>query len=320
MDSRPAPDSRGARSTWTVWGLDASVVVDDPAALGHARETAERELAQVTAACSRFEPDSELSRINSLPRPSGGTELSPLLAEFVGAALRVAADTQGAVDPTLGADLERLGYSTDLTGLPRDSGRSLQLRGVPADLRRTREPGWARTSLTGRTLRLPADLRLDLGATAKALAADRIAFRVAAETGTAVLVSLGGDIATAGPSARRWEVLIQDQDGDPAQQISIGSGTAVATSSTQKRRWMHAGVEQHHILDPRFGRPVRADWRSVTVAAPTCLAANALSTSAIVRGRAAASWMRSAGATARLVALDGSVVTTGAWPREAVAS
>ena len=320
MDSRRAPESPGARSWWRVWGLDASIVVDDPGALAHARETAERELAQTTAACSRFEPDSELSRINRGPRPSAGTELSPLLAEFVGAALRVAADTHGAVDPTLGADLERLGYSSDFSALPRESGRPVRLGGVPADVTHTRAPGWARTSLTGRTLRLPDDLQLDLGATAKALAADRIATRVAVETGTAVLVSLGGDIATAGPSTRRWEVLIQDRDDDPAQQISIGSGTAVATSSTQKRRWMHAGVEQHHILDPRFGRPVRPEWRSVTVAAPTCLAANALSTAAIVRGRSAASWMRSAGAAARLVALDGSVVTTGAWPREEAAS
>ncbi|MGH1522574.1 FAD:protein FMN transferase [Leifsonia sp. L25] len=136
------------------------------------------------------------------------------------------------------------------------------------------------------------------------------------ETGADALVSLGGDIATAGATERLWEVLVQDLPSDPAQQIAIPNGAGVATSSTQKRRWRSDGQARHHILDPRFGLPADDVWRSVTVAAATCVRANALSTASIVRGLRAPGWLRGLGADARLVARDGSIVTTGRWPED----
>ncbi|WP_219732675.1 FAD:protein FMN transferase [Leifsonia shinshuensis] len=306
MASPAAPDL--VHDDFAIWGVDARLVVSDAGALTQARRIADAALAAVTAATSRFEPGSELSRLNAGERPAGGVELSPLLAEFVAVALAAAADTAGDVDPTLGGDLDRLGYDRDFAALPLD--------GVTITVTRPRRPGWQRVSLDGRTLTLPDDLRLDLGATAKAHAADRIARRIAAETGADALVSLGGDIATAGTTGRLWEVLVQDLPGDPAQQIAIPNGAGVATSSTQKRRWRSDGQARHHILDPRFGLPADDVWRSVTVAAGTCARANALSTASIVRGLAAPGWLRGLGADARLVARDGSIVTTGRWPAD----
>ncbi|PVZ53344.1 FAD:protein FMN transferase [Arthrobacter sp. H-02-3] len=148
---------------------------------------------------------------------------------------------------------------------------------------------------------------------------------------TASSVSLGGDLATAGPgpgspgaaasgagpgAAEPWQVLVQDLPTDRSQHIALDPGSAMATSSTQKRRWKHAGADVHHILDPRFGLPAEAVWKTVTVAAPTCLEANAFSTAGIVRGFAAVAWFRSAGVTARLVDQRGRIVTTGGWPAE----
>ncbi|WP_369963215.1 FAD:protein FMN transferase [Leifsonia sp. EB34] len=306
MASPAAPDL--VHDDFTVWGVDARIVVSDPNSLPQARRIADAELAAVTAAASRFEPGSELSRINAGDRPAGGAELSPILAEFVAVALAAAADTDGDVDPTLGGDLDRLGYDRDFATLPVD--------GVTVSVARPRSPGWQRVTLDGRVLTLPDDLRLDLGATAKAHAADRIARRIAAATGADTLVSLGGDIATAGTAERLWEVLVQDLPADPAQQIAIPNGAGVATSSTQKRRWRSDGHARHHILDPRFGLPADDVWRSVTVAASTCVRANALSTASIVRGLRAPDWLRGLGADARLVARDGSIVTTGRWPAE----
>jgi FAD:protein FMN transferase len=185
----------------------------------------------------------------------------------------------------------------------------------------SRRPGWRSVQLDGRLLRVPAHLALDLGATAKAVAADRTAARVADELGCGVLLSLGGDIATAGPSpAGGWRIRVQDLPADPAQQVLLGAGLALATSSTQKRRWQRAGETMHHILDPATGRPAVASWRSVSVAATTCWAANTLSTAAIVRGPAAVDWLASLGADARLVAPDGAVITTGGWPAPAGAT
>jgi FAD:protein FMN transferase len=114
---------------------------------------------------------------------------------------------------------------------------------------------------------------LDLGATGKAYAADRCAARVAADRGVGVLVSLGGDIATAGPAPDGgWRVLVQDGPGEPSCVVGLPSGTALATSSTRSRRW---GTSLHHILDPRTCRPAEPLWRTVSVRAADCVTANA---------------------------------------------
>ena len=175
--------------------------------------------------------------------------------------------------------------------------------------------GWRRVRLDGRTLTVPPDVLLDLGATAKAHAADRCAARVAGTLGTGVLVSLGGDIATAGPAPDGgWKVLVRDRPGDPACTVAIPAGAAVATSSTASRRWRHGGRAMHHVLDPRTCRPATPVWRSATVAARRAVAANTLTTAALVRGTAAVDWLRARGLPARLVAADGSVTTLGGWP------
>jgi thiamine biosynthesis lipoprotein len=166
---------------------------------------------------------------------------------------------------------------------------------------------------------LPAGVALDLGATAKALAADRSA-RAAHDAGAAgVLVSLGGDIATCGPApAGGWTIHVTDDHRDgpgaPGQTIAIRSG-GLATSSIATRRWRHAGRELHHVLDPRSGQPVSGPWRTVSVAAATCAEANVASTAAIVLGDDAPAWLAEHGLPARLVALDGRVLIQGGWPQ-----
>lgn len=138
---------------------------------------------------------------------------------------------------------------------------------------------------------------------------------VAADRGTGVLVNLGGDIATAGPAPEGgWRVLVQDSDDDPASHVTIGTDTGLATSSTRRRRWWRAGAAHHHIVDPRTGASAEPVWRSVSVAADSCLAANSVSTAAIVRGRRAPAWISALGVPARLVDADGQERTIGGWP------
>ncbi|MET7395768.1 FAD:protein FMN transferase [Dactylosporangium sp. NPDC005572] len=175
---------------------------------------------------------------------------------------------------------------------------------------------WRHVRLDGRRLTVPPGVRLDLGATAKAWTADRCARLVADMLGCGVLVSLGGDIATAGAApAGGWRVLVQDRPGQPACTVRLPGGAAIATSSTISRRWAGAGGRRlHHIIDPRTARPAEPVWRTVTVSARTCLLANTLSTAAVVRGVAGHGWLARQGAPARLVAADGSVLTTVGWP------
>ncbi len=273
-----------------------------PSVLAPAERIAHETVDAVELACSRFRVDSELSVLQSSPRSGASVQVSPLLADLVRAALWAAALTDGSVDPTLGNDLLALGYDRDIARLdPSADGDLPTAAGVSVSVQR-RGAGWRRIGLDGDRLTVPDDLRLDLGATAKAFAADRIADRIADELGCGVLISLGGDIATAGPAIdSHWEILVQDTPADPAQQVALPAGLAMATSSTRKRRWSQSGVARHHILDPQFGLPVEPVWRSATVASTSCLRANALSTAAIVRGTGAPAWLEGLGADARLV-------------------
>lgn len=290
----------------------------------------------VDHACSRFRADSELVALQ--PKMASGVRASPMFRLLLERALDAARMTGGAVDPTLGADLAALGHGPEMSGefsSPPDTAGRPGIRSVPVSplpsppeplaAREPRAPGWSRIHVDGDVLTVPAGLRLDLGVSAKAVAADLAAAEVHRRLGCGVLVSLGGDLASAGPGPQdgqpeagsgQWQILVQDVPADPAQHISLAPGFALATSSTQKRRWLHEGTQVHHILDPRFGLPAEPVWRSVTVAAPTCLEANAFSTGAIVRGFKALEWFRAEGISARFVDSRGRVATTGAWPAE----
>ncbi len=175
---------------------------------------------------------------------------------------------------------------------------------------------WTAVEFDGHSVRLPAGTLLDLGATAKAAAADRCAHGGSSRNGR----------RRAGQSRRRYRdrwadrptadgrCLVQDCPDDPASRLTIGTDTGLATSSTRRRRWWRAGEAHHHILDPRTGASAEPVWRSVSVAADSCLAANTVSTAAIVRGRRARDWVVSLGVPARLVDADGREHTIGGWP------
>jgi thiamine biosynthesis lipoprotein len=107
-------------------------------------------------------------------------------------------------------------------------------------------------------------------------------------------------------------VLVQDRPGDPSCLVRLPAGAALATSSTAGRTWGRPGELLHHILDPRTGRPAPRVWRTVSVAASSCLRANTLSTAAVVRGHRAPDLL--AGVPARLVTPDLDVLRLGGWP------
>jgi thiamine biosynthesis lipoprotein len=304
-----------ASASWRALGSTASVVVSDGERLARARTAVADELERVDAACSRFRDDSDLARLN---RAGGGPErVGPLLFEAIQCALHAAAATEGCVDPTVGAAMDAIGYDRDFDSIAADGP---PIQPVTAGAWRA-----LRLDPDALTVELPADVRLDLGATAKAWAADRAAALAgaAAGPGVAVLVSLGGDVAVAGAPAGGWPVAIADDHSERAAPhritVSLSAG-GLATSSTTVRRWQRAGRPIHHIVDPSTGLPATTPWRTVTVAAASCAEANAASTAAIVRGVDAPRWLESLGLPARLVAVDGAVVAVGGWPADAAAA
>ncbi|HEY2319460.1 MAG TPA: FAD:protein FMN transferase [Solirubrobacteraceae bacterium] len=314
-----------AAELWTeAWeALGTTVVVRHAGAPDPAVTAAVRgELAAIDEAASRFRPDSELSRLNALSARGGGTlRTSPLFAEAVRLGIRAAVVSDGAVDPTLGAPLVRLGYDRDwreLDVIPTEAPLGAEVRIVVQERRASR---WPEIEVADDPPRVgvPGGVALDLGATAKALAADRAARSAQEAAGGGVLVALGGDIATCGePPAGGWTIHVTDDHRDgpeaPGQTVSIRSG-ALATSSIATRRWRHAGRPMHHILDPDSALPVRGPWRTVSVAAETCADANIAATAAMVLGVEAPEWLARHRLPARLVALDGTVHARGDWPR-----
>jgi thiamine biosynthesis lipoprotein len=229
-----------------------------------------------------------------------------MLADLVSCALDAAEASDGLVDPTVGTAMRGLGYDRSLEELPPDGPSVRMLRTVP---------GWRLIRLHGDELELPAGVLLDLGATAKARAADLLAGRIADTLGVGVLVELGGDIATAGPGLDDgWQVEVRDTQEDLGCQITLTQGAALATSSTVRRTWRRGGVRFHHILDPRTAAPVAPIWRSVTVAAATCVEANTASTTAVILGADAPRWLSDRGLSARLVDQRHRVVRVGDWP------
>ncbi|MEV0736282.1 FAD:protein FMN transferase [Streptomyces sp. NPDC050549] len=311
---------RTAAADWRALGTGVRLVVTDPALLDSCNLLLARHLAEVDAACSRFRADSELAALDASPgRP---VTVSPLLAEALAVALRAAEATDGAVDPTVGSAMNAIGYDRDFT-LVREDDR-------PVRLTVKRAPGWRLIDLdrTTGTVTVPAGVRLDLGATAKAWAADKAAAMLADVAGCGVLVSLGGDTAVAGePPAGGWNIRVQDITGSVDETPTDGTYATIglrsgglATSGTAARNWRRGGHELHHIVDPGTGLPVRSPWRTVSVAAATSADANAASTAAMVKGAGAELWLTRLGLPARLVAQDGTVVTTPGWPTSLVAA
>ncbi len=303
-----------ASATWEALGTTVVLRLTDPAALGAARAEVEAELEAIDRACSRFRADSELSRVNADAGRS--VAVSSLLVGALEVALRAAELTGGDVDPTVGESLVLAGYDRDWRLL---SGSSEEPS--PAITARVRA-GWRTVALDRATssVCIPAGVRLDLGATAKAWAADRSAQAAAAASDCGVLVGLGGDIATAGAAPEcGWRIRVTDDHRSdlsaPGQTVAIRSG-GLATSSTAVRRWRRGGQTMHHIIDPATGAPVEATWRTVSVAAADCTEANIATTAALVRADAAPEWLEGLGLPARLIDADGRVTAVGDWPAE----
>jgi thiamine biosynthesis lipoprotein len=342
---------------WTALGASIQLVVTDPAGLERGRAMLAADLAEADAACNRLRPDSELAtldrrQVQSPVDEDDGTDrsirsirVSPLLADAIAVALRTARLTGGDVDPAIGQAAAAGGLDGDsaigqaaCTAVPGEEsafGEAAEVAGLDVNASTAAPSGpspgmllapvprWQQIRLDRRSrlLRLPTGVGLDLGATARAWAADRGAARLAASLGCGVLVAIGGDVAVAGQAPRGgWRIRVQEVTGHPEEPprgpftvVAILDG-GLATSGTAARRRRRGPDLPRYVSDPGTGLPVAPFWRTVSVAAASCTAASAASTTAMIRGRRALDWLAALRLPARLVGLDGRVHTVAGWP------
>jgi thiamine biosynthesis lipoprotein ApbE len=305
--------SRGTRSQeFPAIGTTIQVVVEDADMLDYATELVRAQIDALDAAVSRFRDESELTQLNAASgRP---LRVSWLFLVCLEEALQAAEMTDGIVVPTLGHSIELAGHDRDFVEGPSDS--------TGPGIRFQRVPGWRRIRIdrASRTVSLPPGVQIDLGATAVAGCADRTARTVAATTRTGVLVNIGGDLAVAGPPPPEgWVVRVADRHDEPAGtpgvNVAIGHG-GMATSGAASRRWSRGGLTMHHLIDPVTGDPGPSCWKTVSVAAESCLEASIASTASVILGARAPQWLADRGLAARLVSEWGFPVSVGGWPSD----
>ncbi len=293
-------------------GTTATVVVQEPDQADVAECALDRVLNEIDRACSRFREDSELALVHA---EAGRTvQVSGLLFQALEVACSVAARTGGAVDPTIGNAICALGYDADLAQVQACPPLSHGALGVV--------PGYLHVQLDPRTrsVRIPRGVRLDLGSSAKALAADLAATRIADEVDGGVLVSLGGDVAVAGPPPREgWAVGIAHESSTPAEQVdqvvAIKQG-GLASSAVGARTWKSGDREMHHIVDPSTGDCAEAHWSLVSATGVSCVEANLVTTASLVWGSDALEYLSRFDQSVRLVRFDGRIFTLNGWPPE----
>jgi thiamine biosynthesis lipoprotein len=248
--------------------------------------------------CTRFDPTSEVMQL--LGQVGQRVRVSTLLFEVVAFALDLAEQTHGAFDPTVGATLEQLGFNVNYrTG-------ALVRSEVAGDVSHAD----VRLDRRARTILLRRPVVLDLNAVAKGLAIDLAVQELQGEPD--LCLEAGGDLYVRGRNAsgELWHVGIQHPraEGLVARTLRV-SDVAVCTSGDYERR-SRGGSGEGHILDARTGQPV-TDLASVTVVAPTAMAADGLSTAAMVLGRERGPQLLEAqGVGGLLMSADGTFVTT----------
>ncbi len=242
-----------------------------------AAQAAFREMYRIESVMSTWRPSSELSRLNEA---SNGAPfaVSRELYSIIDSSLFYAHATAGAFDATVRPLVRLWGFQGGEPKLPSDEEIALALSRV----------GYRAVTLdsAASTVALPAGMQIDLAGIAKGYAVDRCVAILAGLGVRNAFVNIGGNIYAMGapPGKNGWTIGVRDPNGglEMAGALVLRD-EAVATSGNYENFVEIEGKRYGHSIDPRTGRPV-SHVLSVTVVAPTALAADALSTGLFVLG------------------------------------
>ena len=257
------------------------------------------EVLRIEAKFSRYLPDSIVSRINASAGDAQGVEVDDETAQLLNFGHQLFMQSDGLFDITSG--VLRRAWDFKAARLPAPAELDALLPKV----------GWHITRWDGRCLVLPLNgMEVDFGGFGKEYAADRAAAILAGAGARHGLVNLGGDIHVIGPQpdGKPWSIGIRHprQPERTIASIALARG-GLATSGDYERFFEHDGTRYCHLLDPNTGWPVM-HWQSMSVVAPVCVAAGAVSTIAMLKQADAAEFL--AAQQVAYLAIDASGVMT----------
>ena len=254
---------------------------------------------------SRFRIDSELTLLNR----TGGllVPVSETLWQIFQSALSAEKYTDGLVTPTIAAAVIGSGYDRDFSLL---AGQVLSpFESEPPIVRSLDSVTWDEAT---RSICLPGGVQLDFGGIAKGWAAEQTVARLK-HLGSA-LMNCGGDIFMSGPllNGNPWEIGVHrpfDRSSGYIGMMFFEHGCGVATSATDRRRWMQGDSMRHHIIDPQSGLPAESDVVSVTIVAPNAVEAETAAKSVLIRGSVEGlAWLESKNLAGLIILENGTIL------------
>jgi thiamine biosynthesis lipoprotein len=275
------------RESFDCFGSRCTVIVADAGTADAAAAAlrARRQLLGWHGQFSRFEPESELTRLNRDPAET--VLVSPLMRRVVEAGVQAARATDGLVDPTLLSEIEAAGYGAHYDGPGVPLPTALAMAPARRAGRPSTEARWRLLSTDRCTSSVtrPAGVQIDPGGIAKGVFADELAALLSRHD--AFVVDCGGDLRLGGRYPPEREVHVASPFEDAVVHTFRLRSGGVATSGIGKRSWIDAdGHVSHHLLDPGSGRPAFTGIVQVTALAPTATEAETLSKAALLRGPA----------------------------------
>ncbi|MCV0414089.1 MAG: FAD:protein FMN transferase [Brevundimonas sp.] len=280
---RPPSDivwSLGGQTMGTTW--NARLIAPPGADKAAFQSAIEAELAEIVRLFSPWERGSEISRFNAAPQ--GVWAVSQAFWDFLDAAMDLGDETNGAVDPTLGALVDLWGF-----GPP---GPRSPLLPTPEDeeiVAALKVSGWQKLRLNrdARAVMQMGGMKLDFSGLAKGHAVDRVSDRLMAMGATSHLVEIGGELKGRGvkPDAQPWWAEVERLADSPAPRTVVAlHELAVATSGDYRRAFEHQGRLYPHTIDGSTGHPVDNGLASVSVLHAQALRADAYATALTVMG------------------------------------
>ncbi len=258
----------------------------------------------------RFQPDSDISRVN---RAAGGAavQVDPMLIEMIEAVQAQPEPVRNLVKLTVGpvADTWQI---RDMDGWKPPADQAVQ-----AALRLVDDEG-VEIDKQASTVRLPrAGMSLDVGAVAKGYATDKAVAALKAAGIKHALINAGGNVHALGnkPDGTPWRVGLQHPRGKEKLSgvFSLRDGESLQTSGDYQRYAVYAGKRYAHIFDPRTGAPSDTGLASATIICPSSTLGDILSTAVFVAGRQAGQDLLQRhypAAGSVLIAVDGQVISS----------